>query len=355
MWIYVGILSAIGLLALLSLSLSKNSTSLRAAVVVPAVLILVVFIGFRDRVGADWSAYDNIFNIYERVDLRDVLTTTPIEPLYAVLNYAAHLVGGDIHLVNLACAIIMLVGLVRFAFLIDLDATLLLFLSTPYLLFVVGMGYTRQAVAIGLGFAALGYWIRGKRKKFYAAAILAVGFHYSALFIFLLVWIKSWKQGLSVILLALIIGYFLLPAIFPSYFALYILNTESLHSSGVWFRLAIVLIGVAAVVLQRRQWQKDQDAFLLLVNGSIIAICLVPLAVIASTLADRICLYLFFIYLVSFARAIPFARHELRFVATASIFYVTYACFFLWFATSSYAADYWIPYHSSLLNYISAM
>ena len=352
MWIYASVLTIVGLFALLSLSLPSAAQSVRTILLAAAVVILCVFIGLRDRVGADWDTYETIFDMYAQTDVNSVLTTVPIEPAYAVLNYGSTLVGGGIYVVNFVCAAIMIAGLVRFAYLVEIDALLALFVAAPYVLFAVGMGYTRQAVAIGLGSAALGYWVREKPKRFCLTVILAMCFHYSAVFLFLLVWMKNWRRVLIAIPVALVGGYLLVMAFYQQYFMLYVQNTQDLHSNGVWFRLAIILLGVSLATLQIKHWRQEPRLFRLIVSGSALAVALIPLAIVASTLADRICLYLFFIYLVAVARAIRLSRFELRSATLAGIYVTTYASFFTWFVLSPYAANSWIPYHSILLGRI---
>ncbi len=267
MWIYAIVLSIVGLFALCSLSLPKANL-LRRVLLIATLLVLVLFMGFRDRVGADWDTYQAIFDAYSGTGLKNPFTTVPIEPGYAVLNYISASLSTGIYLVNFVCAAIMIGALARFAYLVDVDAILVLFLALPYLVFIVGMGYTRQATAIGLACTALGYWVREERTKFCLTAILATTFHYSAVFLLLLVWIKNWRRVVLAIPLAFIGGYLFLTMVYMHYFAFYVQNTVDLHSSGVWFRLAIVLLGVILTIAQRRRWREEPRLFGLLKGGS---------------------------------------------------------------------------------------
>ena len=353
MWTYAAVLSLLGLLALLSVTLPKQAVV--HMVLLPfSVIVLVLFIGLRDQVGADWDTYQTIFDSYSHVDAHAIFTTAPIEPSYAALNYIAHIVGCGIYFVNLICAMVMLLGLIRFADLVDIDAVLTLFLSAPYLLFAVGMGYTRQAVAIGLGFAALAYWASGEQKKFILGVLLAISFHFSAVFLFLLVWMKNWKRILAAVPLAFVAGYIFITMIYTHYFSLYVQNTDDLHSNGVWFRLAIVLLGIGIAFIQARELNENPRLFGLVKAGASISLFLIPLAIVASTFADRICLYLLFIYLIAMAKMTRFTRIELRPMALAGIYTTTYLCFFAWFIASSYAARSWIPYRNILIGKIGS-
>jgi len=350
MWIYSVILTIVGLLWLVSLSLSGRQGPIRFMLTSIAIILLTCFMGFRDRIGADWDSYAGLVDAYRYIKARDVLFTASIEPCYAILNYLASVLGGGIYLINIICGFLMLLGIARFAYLVNLDACLTLFLATPYLVFAVGMGYTRQSVAIGIGFAALGYWTRGKRHRCYACIILATGFHLSAVFLFLLLAMKTGRRAMVVLPAALVCASLIVKVLLPSYLSLYIQNTQNLHSSGVWLRLAIVLIGVLIFILQRKRWKAEPEMFRLLSNASVLAVFLVPVAVVASTLADRVCLYLFFVYLTACGRAIGFSTPVARYLMMGLLVATTYGCFFLWFAVSPYAASSWIPYHSVLFD-----
>ena len=329
---------------MVSLSIPVKYNIMRAFPMAATFLMLLVFIGCRDRVGPDWITYNEYFESYTDVPARDVLTTVHIEPGFALVNYAVNKLGGNVHVVNFIGALLMIAGLVKFAYLIDVDPTFLLFLSTPYLLYAIGMGFTRQGAAIGLGYTALGYWIRHKPKMFYTMLALAICFHYSAVLFFLFVKIKNWKKALAAIPLVVAFGYLLIMTLLRRY----IPYVSVSHSSGVWFRLAIIIAGVVTVFAQRRKWQTEPDLSRLLINCSAVAISLIPVAFIAATLVDRVGWYLFFIYLVAFCRMPSFSKPWSRYMVLFTVYLVNYIYFFLWFSISPWAANFWIPYHNSL-------
>jgi hypothetical protein len=161
---------------------------------------------------------------------------------------------------------------------------------------------------------------------------------------------KIGRRAMVVLPAALIFSFLAVKLLLPSYLSLYIQNTEDIHSSGVWLRLAIVLMGVLIFILQRKRWKADPEMFRLLSSASVLAVFLVPVAVVASTLADRVCLYLFFVYLAACGRAISFSTPAARYIVMGLLVATTYGCFFLWFTVSPYAASSWIPYHSFLFD-----
>lgn len=303
----------------------------------------MLFIGTRDNVGADWSTYDFMFR--EMIRMPFIVGATLTEPGYATCNYLAAAVGGDIHTVNVICAIILVASILQCARLVEVDPSYALFLAAPYLLFVVGMGYTRQSVAIGLGICALGYLGQGRYRKFYLFAIFASLFHYSALALVVLVWLNSWRRAIVAVIAGLALIHPAIQVLSQPRYGQYV----SEQSSGVWFRLAIVLIGIAAIFVFRKHWSQDTELYKLIKKAAAACIILIPLATVSSTLADRLCLYLFLLYIMGLGRAIRYAGVISKNIVLVSTFAFSFGVFALWFSLSSYAAAYWIPYRSILV------
>src|SRR5689334_22242165 len=75
--------------------------------------LMVLMIGLRYHVGADWIPYEDIF-----ADARhEKLGSLPAiaDPGYYLLNIVVQQVGGQLWVDNLACAAIFVWGLMRFA------------------------------------------------------------------------------------------------------------------------------------------------------------------------------------------------------------------------------------------------
>ena len=118
-------------------------------------LLLTLAIGLRHRVGGDWFAYLAYLQRAASMTFQEVLLQG--DPGFYLLNWLIAGLGGGIYAVNLACGALFMSGILVFARRQPLP-WLALLVSVPYLVIVVGMGYTRQAVALGfvlLGLAAL--------------------------------------------------------------------------------------------------------------------------------------------------------------------------------------------------------
>jgi hypothetical protein len=139
-------------------------------------------IGFRFQVGGDWGTY---LQNYRNLDLNESSISTFMvrEPGWLILSYVSKYISpGEIYPLNLMCATIFLLGLER------LSAStkrkyFALAISYPILIILVGMGYTRQSVAIGFCFISLNYLSSEKDLwKFFLFSILAFSFHNTSIF-----------------------------------------------------------------------------------------------------------------------------------------------------------------------------
>ena len=110
----------------------------------------VLFIGFRFDVGGDWNQY---LVMYLRVN--DFSSSGFIlgDPAFNFLNLISSQLGIGFHGSNIICAGIFMYGLLKFCRYLP-RPNLALLVAFPYLIIIVGMGYQRQSVAIGLSMLA---------------------------------------------------------------------------------------------------------------------------------------------------------------------------------------------------------
>jgi hypothetical protein len=339
-------LTLISLLALLSFFSPKRLGWLPHVISFIGYGSMCVFVGLRDHVGDDWVAYDSMF--------RDIGSSSFFgsfaisEPLYAICNKLVFILGGDVHELNLLCAVILFCALFNFARLVDIDPNLILLISTPYLLFVVAMNYNRQAVAVGLCFNAIGYLRHNKLKEFYGLAIIAVLFHYSAIFLILLWWLRSVKR---LILLSFILAFawpiIARSVVYESY-ASYLAGNTTFKSDGVWSRVLFVLLGLLVAFIQRSKWREEIQLRKMLFRCLIGMAVIVPLSFIVSTVADRLCLYLLFAYVLGMGSLVKNTPALFRYFSFVFIVCFSFATCITWFSLSKFAAASWLPYGNSL-------
>jgi hypothetical protein len=90
-------------------------------------------------------------------------------------------VGGDLWLIDLVCGAVFVTGVYKLARL-QPNPWLAVVVAVPYLIIVVGMGYTRQSIALGFGMIGLAGLMRGSTAfRFVIYIILATLFHKSAI------------------------------------------------------------------------------------------------------------------------------------------------------------------------------
>src|SRR3954453_17386696 len=135
-------------------------------------LLTAILIGVRYKVGADWPTYEFMFHYEARVSLGRVLELG--DPAYEFVNWAVQQLGGAMWVVNLVCGAIFSWGLLRFSK-AQPDPWLAAAIAIPYLVIVVAMGYTRQAVALGVLMAGLADFQRGGSTLRFAAYVVVAG------------------------------------------------------------------------------------------------------------------------------------------------------------------------------------
>ncbi|HUP87710.1 MAG TPA: EpsG family protein, partial [Longimicrobiales bacterium] len=306
-----------------------------------------LMIGLRYRVGGDWHHYELLYAYISALDFGETLTIPNSDPGYSVINWLGQLLGLRIWFVNLACAVIFIWGLAKLA--AQQPQPWLFFLTaTSYGLVVVGMGYTRQSVAIALIAAALAsFRNRGTAgAAFYV--ILAALFHKSAIVMLPLIALAERKSPIVNVLfgaaLAALLYYFLLAPTSSHLFENYI--GAQLQSQGAGVRVAMTLLPTVCFFLMHRRMGFDARevalwrtmAFAGIAVG--ISLALVP----SSTAVDRLNLYLIPFQSVVLSR-LPLTQLDRRseLVIRAAVIAYSACVLFVWL---NYAvnARLWLPY-----------
>lgn len=142
-------------------------------------IAMALMIGLRFQVGGDWYSYERIFFAVGHLNLWEAVTNG--DPGFRLLNWVTHQVGGDLWLIDLVCGAVFVTGVYKVARL-QPNPWLAVVVAIPYLIIVVGMGYTRQSIALGFGMIGLAGLMRGSTAfRFVTYIILATLFHKSAI------------------------------------------------------------------------------------------------------------------------------------------------------------------------------
>lgn len=308
-------------------------------------LLFVLAIGLRFKVGGDWFSYLNHLDLRTTMPLSEVLMKS--DPGYYLINWLVGQAGGSIYWVNTVCGMILMTGIILFARSQPLP-WLALVVSVPYLIIVVGMGYTRQSAALGLlliGLVALG---NAQIRWFLLWVLLGATFHKSAVLMLPVAALASTSNRLlSVVWIGLVtvVGGYLF--VFDSAEVLWTNYVEAdYQSQGGLIRVLMNSVPAVLFFLLRRQLKLSPEENRLWFWMSVLALVCIPLVLLSSTATDRVALYLIPIQLFVFSR-LPFVmqepQHRALIVMGVVGYYTLVQTVWLFFASHAFA---WLPYQN---------
>ncbi|XGA80993.1 EpsG family protein [Halomonas sp. CH40] len=305
--------------------------------------LFTLVIGLRFQVGADWFSYLAYVDRAAAMSLLEVVTNG--DPGYYLLNWLAVKLGGNIYWVNLVSGAILMAGIVAFARRQPLP-WLALLVAVPYLIIVVGMGYTRQAVALGfvlLGLVALG---DGRVRTFVFWVLIGAAFHKSAVLMLPVAGLAAsqsrfislaWGAAAS-----LVGGYLFLFDSVDQLWANYV--EADYQSQGGLIRVLMNAVPAIMFLLFNRRMRLNRSEQRLWWWMSVFAIACIPLVVLSSTATDRVALYLIPLQLFVFSHLhlIVSGGTSRGFIVLGVVAYYTLVqAVWLFFAAHAYA---WLPY-----------
>ena len=306
--------------------------------------MMASLMGLRDQVGGDWVTYLPTFDYISTFDFAGAWDFG--DPGYSMLNWIVARLGGDIYAVNLICAALMMAGAVRFCRSTP-NPWLALLVAVPYMLIVVGMGYTRQSVALGLvmlGLVALG---QHRIRAFVIWLVLAALFHRTAVVLIPIAVIVTTRQRVWT-------AFWVGVAFVTAYISLLQPDTDTLwanyveaqmQSHGGLIRVLMNVLPAVLLLLFRKRLVEDPQGRRLWSLFAGLALACLPLVFMASTAVDRMALYLIPLQLFVFSRLHLLARTtNTRTLIGVGVGVYYAAVQFVWL---NYAVDapYWVPYH----------
>lgn len=309
-------------------------------------VVLALVMGLRHEVGGDWFNYLHQFGRFSADPLGVVLREAK-DPGYSLLGWLAAQLGGGIYLLNLMCAVPLALGTVALAR-GQPWPVLAVLVAIPYLIIVVGMGYTRQSAAIG--YAMLGLVALGERRQraFLFWILVAATFHKTAVLLLPIaalaaaknrIWSYFWIGVLSAV------GAWLF--FFDSSEMLwdnYVVSDYADASQGAAVRVFMNAVPAALVLALGRRLFPDPAQLTLWRWMAMISIATVFLLPLSATAVDRMALYFIPLQLVVFA-SLPRALADVRFrtaIVLGTVFYYA-SVQFVWLNFASHAGA-WIPY-----------
>lgn len=311
-----------------------------------------MMMGLRYEIGADWFNYLDNYNLVQLLSYSQSLATFDVG--YASLVYFAAKLDVGIWLVNTICACVMVAGVAVFCSR-QYNPALTFLVAIPYLIIVVGMGYTRQGTAIGVILAGLADADVKRIPKLAVFILIAALFHRTSLLVLPLALAPLARRNLLHAigggLVSLILFYLLLSRSSDQLVTTYI--TQDYESGGAVVRVAMNIVpAVLALALRKRlgfnDYQRDMWTLFALV-----ALATLPLVLATSftTAIDRLALFLIPLQLAVLPR-LPYVLRSGR-AGNAQMFLAvcgySAAVQLVWLAFATHAS-YWVPYRAVLFN-----
>ncbi|MGY0611541.1 EpsG family protein [Luteimonas sp. A501] len=307
-------------------------------------MLFALMIGLRHEVGGDWFNYLNHFEMVRPLSFMEALRRG--DPGHYALNWLTLRLGGNIYWVNLVYGSIMMWGVVVFCRRQPWP-WLALLVAVPYMLVVVGMGYSRQAVALGFalaGFAALG---DHRVRKFVICIALGALFHKSAVLLLPIAVLAASRNRILSASMVVVVSALL-------YWVLLLDHTDRLWSSyveyqmqsqGAKIRVLMNAVPAGLLLLWRRRLEPDPQQQKLWTWIALLALLCLPMVLLASTAVDRVALYLIPLQLFVFCRIPRLAGNNVRLRTLLVLGVIGYYAMvlFVWLNFANHA-EYWLPY-----------
>jgi hypothetical protein len=306
--------------------------------------IIAGMIGFRYKVGADWNTYRQIF-AYSRLVSASQMISSVGDPAYGLLTWAVAHLNGSIWEVNLVCGAIFAWGLLRFAR-AQANPWLAMVMGIPYLVVVVAMGYTRQAVAIGILMAGMASVVRGGSTLRFAAYVAAAAlFHKTAVMLLPLVAFAQERGRMVNLLVGFAVTVLFYDTFLSESMSLLYKNYVSAEysSQGAAQRVILNVIPAVLYLINRRNFQFSPVESKLWFYFSIASLLFLVLLVVipSSTAVDRMALYIIPIQMAVWSRV--HIAYNLRTLGRFVVVGLAAVILFTWLNFAVHAR-FWVPY-----------
>jgi hypothetical protein len=305
-------------------------------------IAIALMIGLRFQVGGDWRSYERIFFTVGHLDLWGAVTNG--DPGFRLLNWVTHQVGGDLWLIDLVCGIVFVTGVYKLARL-QPNPWLAIVVAVPYLIIVVGMGYTRQSIALGFGMIGLAALMRGSTPfRFVAYVILATLFHKSAIVMILALAAGHRSRVVNMLIgasAAVVLYDLFVSSALPTLSRNYL--EAGYEAQGAAVRIFMNFVPALLFLLRPRQFGFDEheiNVVRIMAYAGLafpVLLWLVP----SSAAVDRLALYISPLQMIILSR-IPGVYVKEDFGKVIILAYAV-AVQFVWMNFAQHAGD-WIPY-----------
>ena len=350
-------------LSIISLSEIKLSENTKRSYFFLLFIFILLFISGRHHVGGDYVTYINIFDKI-KIEPEAFAKLQGLNYIIQIL----HKLNLNYFFFNFVCALIFLTGIFRFLN-ISNERLFVFILLIPTMIYVVGMGYTRQSVSIGLLCYAIYYWSENMNVKKYIFFILSVSIHISSIIFIFLLFYKSYEKiripklfiltSMSTSILFLF--YYLYFNNFDNLSSAMSLDIMNIKNSPLKFlKFLAHTVPIFVFLIFRKKFNKDKKIYPLYFFFIVSVIFVIVLMFIFNQLteqssyidviADRVLLPFLLIEALIFVRLYTLINLEYKFLFKILILFYFGLMLFVWleFADNSFA---WQPYRSIFLEW----
>ena len=318
-------------------------------------LILLLFMGLKYYVGGDWGTYSVLFSGINNLQIN--FRNLNNDYGYYFLNLLFYNLGFSFFSINIIAAGICLYGIHLLATRY-LNYFLFILILTPYFIFIILMGYTRQSISIGLFLISISLLYKNNNLKnlllYFFLIFLAFLFHKSSIILFLIPLFTIKINFLSFSILLNLFFAFLLILLFVVFHDRFLDRLEyffinSYSTTGAYYRtLIIFLFSTTYLILLKRfkfPYKNSLNYIILIITIAICSlICISP----STVIIDRFLLYFYFIIPLFIISIMKHSKNDLN---KSIIVYCSiisgFLLMILWFnfATNSNS---WVPYQNYL-------
>lgn len=307
-------------------------------------VIMAALIGLRYQVGGDWLEYQFIYERAGPLEFSDAVAIG--DPGYQALNWIAYQFDAQIWLVNLICAAIFVWGLFRLCR-TQPSPWLAALVAIPYMVIVIAMGYTRQAVALGILMAGIAEFFRGASLlRFGIYVVFAALFHKTSVVAFPLVAIATERNRLVNFVIVIAFGIFLYDMFLGNAMDQFVQNyiQTAYSSQGAAIRIAMNMLAAAVLLVARRRLELTTLERNVWRNFSLASVFSLAMLIVtpSSTAVDRLSLYIIPLQIGVLGRVPLIFKSRL----SGTVTLVSY-CFlveFVWLNFGQFSSK-WVPYH----------
>ena len=309
-------------------------------------LTMVFLIGFRYETGGDWVNYILSYEYIKNINLSDIFTLGDLTYNigFKIFVWFSEKYFNGQYLANLGCAVIFLYGLSRFCNNLP-NRWLALSIAMPYLVIVIGIGYTRQAAAIG--FLLLAFMNIDKSNRYFLYIVLGSLFHNTIIILLLIGFIHNFKlkslntwYHLSFLSIIIFIFYSNLIDLTKAF------TSVDTVSHGGQLRMMINVLAGFLLFSFRKRYKANYTDYKLWLIVSIICLILFPISFLYSASIDRVGLYFIPLQLAVFTKVSTLIRNEEIKALFITLLLSCYVLFFLiWIQFGVYSTG-WYPYRN---------